>query len=45
MTQSGHERAAFAAMHGPDLLYLILILGLGESPCGGGNSSRFSAAV
>src|SRR5215813_6358846 len=22
MTQSGHERAAFAAMHGPDLLYL-----------------------
>src|SRR5262245_17107329 len=23
MTQSGHEQAAFAAMHGPDLLYLI----------------------
>src|ERR1700730_17507343 len=23
MTQSGHERAAFAALHGPDLLYLI----------------------
>jgi hypothetical protein len=23
--------AAFAAMQGPDLLYLILILGLGES--------------
>jgi len=22
MTQSGHERAAFAAVHGPDLLYL-----------------------
>src|SRR6516225_2390131 len=22
-TQSGHERPAFAAMHGPDLLYLI----------------------
>ena len=21
MTQNGHERAAFAAMHGPDLLY------------------------
>ena len=21
MTQSGHERAAFAAMHGPNLLY------------------------
>ena len=32
MTQSGHERAAFAAMHGPDLLYLIVILGLGVSP-------------
>src|SRR5262249_58219592 len=23
MTQSRHERAAFAAMHGPDLLYLM----------------------
>ena len=23
MTQGGHERAAFAAMHGPDLLYLV----------------------
>ena len=22
LTQSGHERVAFAAMHGPDLLYL-----------------------
>src|SRR6516165_2898027 len=32
MTQSGHGRAAFAAMHGPDLLYLIVILGLGVSP-------------
>jgi len=23
MTQLGHERPAFAAMHGPDLLYLV----------------------
>jgi hypothetical protein len=31
LTQSGHERAAFAAVHGPDLLYLISV-GLEESP-------------
>jgi len=23
LTQLGHERPAFAAMHGPDLLYLV----------------------
>jgi hypothetical protein len=31
MTRSWHERVAFAAMHGPDLLYLTRILGLGGS--------------
>jgi len=32
MTQSGHERAAFTAMHGPDLLYTKSVIpGLGES--------------
>ena len=31
LTPTGHERAAFAAMHGPDLLYLAWSLGLGVS--------------
>jgi hypothetical protein len=25
MTQSGHERAAFTAMHNPDLLYSMIL--------------------
>jgi hypothetical protein len=33
MTQLGHERAAFAAMHRPDLLYLVCkSLALGYAP-------------
>src|SRR5215467_14356818 len=31
MTHSGQERAAFAAMHGPDLLYSAWSLGLGSA--------------
>src|SRR5215831_18865829 len=35
MTQSGHERAAFAAMHGSDLLYLkSLALGKAHEAAG-----------
>src|SRR5262249_621477 len=30
MTHTGHERAAFAAMHSPDLLYSQRSLGLGQ---------------
>src|SRR5262245_25893637 len=30
MTQSGHERAAFAAIHGTDLIYSARFLGLGQ---------------
>src|SRR5260370_7045073 len=45
MTPTEHERAAFAAMHGFDLLYSAWSLGLGSSRCSGASSLASSAAT
>src|SRR5690349_8854400 len=45
LTPTGHERAAFAAMHGFDLLYSAWSLGLGSSRCSGASSLACSAAT
>ena len=45
LTQTGHKQAAFAAMHGFDLLYSAWSLGLGSSRCSGPSSLACSAAT
>src|SRR5262249_51556182 len=45
LTPTGHERAAFAAMHGFDRLYSAWSLGLGSSRCSGASSLACSAAT
>jgi len=44
MTHSGHEAIAFAAMHGPDLLYLIPALGKAHEAAGIDHASRWGGS-